>query len=133
MSTQLDTGGTNPLFAERQRLRTYWFWFLLFGIGTSIVGLIAISYTFLATVATVQVFGFFLIVGGVFQEANAVLGRSWGAFFVHFLVGLLQMFVVVLAVERPVMTAAIMTLMLADLFVIGGIGRILFAAMHSYT
>ena len=79
----------NPHYEECLRLHRCWAWFLVLGILLMVVGLVAMGATFIATLASVMVFGFLLLAGGTIQIVNAFLARTWRGFFVHLLAGTL--------------------------------------------
>jgi uncharacterized membrane protein HdeD (DUF308 family) len=96
------------------------------------VGLVAISSSFIATMATVVTIGILLMIGGVLEIIDAVLGRGWRGFGMHLLSGILYLVVGFLLIQRPLAAAAIFTLMLAAAFFIGGIYRIIVAVSERF-
>jgi uncharacterized membrane protein HdeD (DUF308 family) len=112
---------------ELQLLRRSWGWFAGFGAALIVVGILAIGYPVVATLATVEIVGFFLIAAAAFQFATAVWARRWGGFFLHLLTGLLYLFLGVLMIEQPGLGAAGYTLVLALFFVASGLFRVIFA------
>src|SRR5262245_58321613 len=121
-----------PVSDELQGLRDHWALFLILGIGVIIIGLLAISFSFFTTIATVAIFGTFLLLGGAMHLVNAVTGRNWRGFFVHLIIGVLYIVVGMLMLEHPVGAAAGLTLMLAAAFIAGGILRIVVAAIEHF-
>jgi uncharacterized membrane protein HdeD (DUF308 family) len=122
----------NPNDEECRRLRDYWLWFLILGVAIMMVGLAAISAPFLFTLTSVYVFGIMLLVGGIVQIVNAFLARSWQAFFVHVLIGVLNFVVGALMIEHPLQAILFFTLLLAVSFFVGGIARLIYGALNSF-
>jgi uncharacterized membrane protein HdeD (DUF308 family) len=120
------------LKAGVQQLRKWWALFLVLGIAMMLLGLVAIGMQFVATITTVLVLGILLLAAGVVQIANAVLGRGWRPFFLHLMAGVLDLIVGGLMIERPLMAAEALTLILAVSFVAGGSLRILYVVMERF-
>jgi len=113
-------------------LKSRWVWFVVLGTGIILAGLWAIAYSVLATLTTVLLIGILLVVGGAIHVIGAVLGRGWQGFFIHALMGVLYVLVGMLMVEHPVRAAAVLTLVLAVAYTVGGAARLLYAATHSF-
>jgi uncharacterized membrane protein HdeD (DUF308 family) len=86
-------------------------------------GVLAISYPHATTLLTTTFFGVVLIVAGVVEAAGAFWARAWGGFFLHLLIGLLSLFIGVIFVDKPLISAIEYTLLLAVFFVAGGLVR----------
>ena len=123
---------TSLMRAELDSLRGSWIWLLVFGVLLIIVGLVAISSAFIATLATVMIIGIILLVGGAVEIIDAFLGRRWRGFWMHLLGGLLYLALGFLMIQRPLAAAAAFTLMLAVTFFIGGIFRIIYAISERF-
>lgn len=132
MNLQQEHDRLNPQYEECLRLHDCWLWFLVLGIAIMLVGVAAIGAAFIATLTTVFVFGILLIVGGVVQIVNAFLARTWQAFFVHLLVGVLHLIVGGIMVEHPLRAAEGLTLMIAVAFLISGAARLIYGAVNSF-
>jgi uncharacterized membrane protein HdeD (DUF308 family) len=122
----------NPHYEECLRLHRCWAWFLILGILLMLVGMVAMGSTFIATLASVMVFGFLLLAGGTVQVVNAFLARTWRGFFVHLLAGTLQLIVGMLMLERPEEVATGLTLLLAAAFLAGGSIRIVITLLDRF-
>ena len=109
---------------ELRPLRRNWGWLLALGILLILVGMAAISSPVVATLATVEIFGVFLLIAAVVEFASAIWAIGWGGFFPHLLCGLLSLFLGVLLVDRPGLGAAGYTLVLAVFFVAAGVLRV---------
>lgn len=132
MSTDPHLPPQTLLQQELQHLRESWLLLLILGISLIIVGALAVISSFVATLATVAVFGTLLFLGGVLQLVNAVTCRNWRGFFVYLLAGILYAIVGMIMMNHPVAAAAGLTLMLAAAFMVGGTIRIVAAAVEHF-
>jgi uncharacterized membrane protein HdeD (DUF308 family) len=114
----------NYLLREIEDLRRNWVWFLILGVVLILLGMAAIGSATLATVATMLVFGWLLMAGGVLQIVHAFWARRWGGFVLQLLVGLLQFVVGVMVANHPLAAGGALTLLMAAFFVVGGIVRL---------
>jgi uncharacterized membrane protein HdeD (DUF308 family) len=118
--------------AAEDHLRRQWGWFLFLGVCLILAGVFAISYPGIATITTVEVFGFLLLFGAGVEVASAIWAARWGGFFLHLLGGLLYLFLGTLLIERPGLGAAGYTLILAVFFVASGLVRLVFSLTHQF-
>jgi uncharacterized membrane protein HdeD (DUF308 family) len=114
-------------------LRRRWGWFLALGIFLIVVGVLAILRPAVATLTVVEVFGFLLLFGAGAEIVSSLWARRWGGFFLHLLTGLLYLFVGAILLERPALSAAGCTLMLAVFFVASGLFRVVFAFSQQFS
>jgi uncharacterized membrane protein HdeD (DUF308 family) len=121
-----------PNQSELDSLRGRWLWAVALGAVLVVCGLLAIGYPTGSTEATVTLCGVLLLVGGGLQAGSAVWARGWGGFFVHLLGGLLAIFVGVIFIERPLISAVEWTLLMAIFFVAGGLIRAVSALTIRY-
>ncbi|MFY9739991.1 MAG: HdeD family acid-resistance protein [Candidatus Cybelea sp.] len=109
-----------------------WGWYLAVGIALILVGLYCIWAEGIATMASVIVLGAALFVAGIVQLAGAVMARGAGHIVLLLLVGILDIIVGLMLLEHPVAGALFVTLLLAVLFVFGGIFRFITALMLQF-
>jgi uncharacterized membrane protein HdeD (DUF308 family) len=102
------------------------------GIGLMILGLIAIGYSLIATLATALVFGILLLTSALFQVVTALWGRSWRGFFLHLLAGVLYFIAGLFMIENPLVTALGLTLLIAACLLVGGILRIVLSVIERF-
>jgi uncharacterized membrane protein HdeD (DUF308 family) len=88
-----------------------------------LVGVLALAYPAIATVETAIVFGVLLLIGGSLQMGVAVWARGWGGFVLNVLVGLLYLFLGLVLLDRPVVAAKELTLLLSVFMVAAGLVR----------
>jgi uncharacterized membrane protein HdeD (DUF308 family) len=109
---------------DLKQLKRSWFWFVLLGVALIILGVVAIGYSTLFTIASVEVFGIFLIVGAAFCIGGSFFTGSWGGFFLTLLTGVLQLVMGLISVLHPAELAIVYTLFMAVFFMVGGLFRI---------
>jgi len=109
--------GTEPLRAKRG-------WIVALGIIYVLAGLIALSSVALATVASVFVVGVMMLIAGMAEVINAFQVKSWGKFLLWIALGILYIVAGFATFENPLLTAALLTLMLGIALVASGIVRI---------
>ncbi len=112
-----------------EELRRGWGWFLALGIALVLLGLIALSWSVLATIATVALFGWLLLVGGILSTVHAFMRRRWGGFFIELFAGILYGLVGMMMLANPLEAGLALTLLIAIFLMIGGIFRIVTALM----
>ena len=82
-----------------------WQTFVVLGVVLVALGIFAMGAASLATLASVLVFGWALIVGGILQTVHAIFQPRWGGRALDVLTGVLFVGVGVLTVWRPVESA----------------------------
>ena len=119
---------TSPLFVEFEKLHHRWRWYLALGIGLVVLGGIAFALELAATLATVLVLSWLLVISGIIECIYAFRMRRWGGVFLHLVGGILGVLVGLLVVTHPVAGALAWTLLFASFFTVVGIFRIIAAA-----
>jgi uncharacterized membrane protein HdeD (DUF308 family) len=105
-------------------LKQNWGWFLGVGVVLVILGLLALLSAVTATMLSVELLGWLLLIGGILALVHAVLRRRWGGFFLELFTGILNIVVGLMLLDNPLAGAAILTLLIAMFLLIGGIFRI---------
>jgi uncharacterized membrane protein HdeD (DUF308 family) len=132
MSEGSSAPSTRLTGSDMPDLRGIWVLLVVLGIMLSIVGFVAIGSSFVATLATMLVFGIILVVGAILHVVTAVVGRSWRGFFLHVLMGILYLIAGVFMIERPVEAAVDLTLLIAASLLVGGILRIVMSVVERF-
>jgi uncharacterized membrane protein HdeD (DUF308 family) len=132
MSLVRDWSPAELLSSEKEHLGKHWFGLLCVGILLIVVGLMAMSAAFIATLATVMVFGILSLVGGGMEIANAFWARRWRGFWLHLLGGILYMVLGFFLIQQPLEAAAAFTLVMAVTFFIGGLFRIILSLAERF-
>jgi uncharacterized membrane protein HdeD (DUF308 family) len=108
-------------------LQRAWWQLLLLGVISVVAGLLAISATVVATLASVMFFGVLLLIAGVTEVIHALLVRRASSFALHLLAAAMYLIAGVFMIEDPVRAATVLTLLMAASFLVGGVLRIVFA------
>ena len=119
------TPGISPV----SEVRAKWGWFVALGAVLLVFGGIAAANLFWATVASVYYVGMLMIVGGAVHMAHAFQVKAWRETIVWALSAVLYLAAGVLAFVNPVLTSAVLTLMMACALLVAGAFRI-FAALR---
>ncbi len=107
----------------------HWGWLLALGIALIILGLIALSMTFAATLAAVWALGIVLLIGGIFEISNSFQRGRHGDLWMHLFTGILDIVCGALLIAFPAAGAAGLTFILAVFFLVGGPVRVFSALM----
>ncbi|MFT3881579.1 MAG: HdeD family acid-resistance protein [Gemmatales bacterium] len=99
----------------------------LLGLISIIAGFVAISYSVMATLASVTFFGILLMVAGGSEIIHAFLVRNLKGFALHLLAAALYLVVGLFMLEDPLQAALVLTKILAAYFIVGGVLRIIFS------
>ncbi len=118
---------TTPLLLEFETIRHRWGWLLALGILMICLGTIAFFLIPAATLGTVLVLGWLLVVSGIIECIQAFRERKSGGVFMHLVAGILGLFVGLLVVTHPVAGALAWTLLFASFFIIIGLFRLISA------
>jgi uncharacterized membrane protein HdeD (DUF308 family) len=109
--------------ADVSQAHRLWGWYVALGIVLILVGIYAIWAEMVATLALVVVLGVVLLIAGVAQIVSAFAARGAGHVILLLLVGALDIVVGLMLWGHPLIGALTITLLLAALFVFGGIFR----------
>jgi uncharacterized membrane protein HdeD (DUF308 family) len=110
--------------------RAKWGWFVALGVVLLIFGGIAFGNLFLATVASVYLIGWMMLLGGIVELVHAFGVKSWGRFFYWLLSGLLYSFAGFFAFYNPLLASAVLTFLLAVSLIVVGVLRIWVGYSH---
>jgi uncharacterized membrane protein HdeD (DUF308 family) len=132
MSLPLTTAPAALLQEERAKLRSGWWVFFVLGLVSVVVGLLAIGSAFIATLASVVVFGVLLMIAGAAEVIHSVMVRNLRGFAMHLLAAALYLIVGLFMLEDPVRAAEVLTLLLAASFIVGGVLRVIFSIVERF-
>lgn len=107
-----------------------WGWLLAQGILLVVLGTIGLGMTFWLTLATVFIFGIFLVIGGVVQLFQAFKCRGWQSILWHVIIGILYVLAGVIIFGNPLMASTMLTLLLGGVLIGIGIVRLVMALQH---
>jgi uncharacterized membrane protein HdeD (DUF308 family) len=102
-------------------------WLLFLGVVLIILGFLSLLVPILPTLAIVLFYGWILLLAGVAQVVAAFGSLRWGGFFLHLLMGLVDIVLGVVFLRHVDLGASVLTLLLIVGFLIGGIFRLVIA------
>jgi uncharacterized membrane protein HdeD (DUF308 family) len=122
----------NPLIGGMEEVRGSWGWFLALGILLALLGAACIVFDVTATFTSVLVFGWMLLIGGIFAFVQAFTTGTWSGFFIYLLSALLRGVTGYLLIRYPHIGAKSLTVVLASFFIVGGLFRAIGYAMAKF-
>ena len=115
----------SSLFAAGiEEVRKSWGWFLVSGVVLMVLGAVCIVKAQTATTFSILVLGWVLAISGVVWLVNAFQAWTWGGFFVYLLNAIIRVVTGYLLIRHPDAGAEGVTMVLAMLFIVGGLFRI---------
>lgn len=109
---------------ETARLSRGFGWLAALGVILVLAGLVGLIYTGVATLTSMILFGWLLLIGGVVGLLHAVQARDSGFFWLGAVVAALNIAAGVVVIARPDAAAAALTMFAALLFLTGGVFRL---------
>lgn len=122
-------GAGDPMLGDLHAVRQNWKWVLASGIAFVSLGAMALAYSVLVTLASVFVFGWALMFGGMLKAVHAFKVFQWSGFLLELLLAILYMVVGLMMATHPEAGALSMTLLIAAFFLVGGLSRIFAGAI----
>jgi uncharacterized membrane protein HdeD (DUF308 family) len=117
------SNGSNFSVAGLEQVRRSGVWFLVFGILLTILGAVCIGKAQTATAFSILALGWVLAISGVLWLINAFRAFSWHGFFLYLLNAIIRGVTGYLLLRHPDAGAAGVTMVLASLFIVGGLFR----------
>jgi len=99
-------------------------WLLGLGIALIVVGTFSVAVAMVATIASVLLFGWLLLLTGAMEVVYAFHQAKWTGIVLHVVNGVLSVVAGFLLVANPAAGALVLTLLMAMFFMIGGLFRI---------
>jgi uncharacterized membrane protein HdeD (DUF308 family) len=109
--------------AGLEQVRKSWGWFLAFGILLTVLGAVCVVKSQTATTFSILALGWVLTISGVLWLVNSVWAFSWHGFFLYLLNAIIRGVTGYLLIRHPDAGAAGVTMLLASLFIVGGLFR----------
>jgi uncharacterized membrane protein HdeD (DUF308 family) len=109
--------------AGLDKIHDSWGWFVVLGIALIALGVVCIMGDMTATLATVLALGWLLVIGAVVALVQAFRAYDWHGFFLYFLSALLRGVAGYVLIRYPGSGEVSITILLASLFIVGGIFR----------
>ena len=109
--------------AGLEKVRRSWGWFLACGILLTILGVVCVGKAQTATTFSILALGWVLMISGVIWLINSFYAFSWRGFFLYLLNAIIRGVTGYLLVRHPDAGAQGVTMVLAALFIVGGLFR----------
>jgi uncharacterized membrane protein HdeD (DUF308 family) len=109
--------------AGLDQVRRSWGWLLVFGILLIVLGMTCIGKAQIATTFSILALGWVLCISGVLWLVNSFYAFSWHGFFLYLLNAIIRIVTGYLLIRHPDAGAQGVTLLLATLFMVGGLFR----------
>lgn len=113
-------------------VRRSWLWFFLCGIALVLLGAACIVKAETATRFSILALGWVLIISAIVWLIGTFQTLTWGGFFVYLLNALVRGVTGYLLISHPNAGAEGVTMVLASLFIVGGLFRIFGASAIQY-
>jgi uncharacterized membrane protein HdeD (DUF308 family) len=104
-----------------------WGWLLAQGILLVVLGTVGLGMTIWLTLATVFIFGVFLVIGGGIQIFQTLKCKGWGSILWHALIAVLYVLAGLSIMADPLAASTLFTLLLAGALVGIGVMRLIMA------
>jgi uncharacterized membrane protein HdeD (DUF308 family) len=108
-----------------------WGWFLAFGIGLALLGILAIVRSVAVTIVSMLLFGWLLLMAAGIEIVQAIMVGKWAGLFQHWLHAVLFGVLGALIIQRPMVTAEILTLLMGMFFLVAGLLQLITPFMVS--
>jgi uncharacterized membrane protein HdeD (DUF308 family) len=115
-----------------EEVRKSWGWFLVSGIVLMVLGAACIAKSQTATTFSILALGWILAISGVVWLAGAFQTWTWGGFFVYLLNAIIRCVTGYLLIRHPDSGAEAVTMIVAALFIVGGLFRAIGAGMIQF-
>jgi uncharacterized membrane protein HdeD (DUF308 family) len=132
MSLSFATSPAGAPSDERASLRPDWWLLLALGLVSVLAGILAISSAVIATMASVLVFGWLLLIEATSEVIGGVMVRNGKGFVLHLVAAVVYLMVGLFMLGDPIRAAAVLTLLLATAFFAGGLLRIILSLVMRF-
>lgn len=96
-------------------------WFMFLGIALILLGIVAVIFPVVTTIAVKVFLGWIILIGGLATAFHAFSTQKWSAFFYNLLVGVLYVLVGGWLAFLPLTGVITLTVILATLFIVQGV------------
>ena len=96
-------------------------WFYFLGILLVILGIAAVAFPFVTTIAAKVFLGWLFLIAGIVQVFHAFSTRTWSAFFLDLLIGVLYVIAGAWLAFFPLTGIITLTFLLAVMFILHGV------------
>jgi len=118
---------THSLGEAIERLEGKWASITAFGVLLAALGVAAVAFSLVATIAAVTLNGVLFLISGVAEVAIGMHARAWGPFFLWVIGGVLYLAAGLICIVNPVLASVVLTLLLGAGLIAAGVVRLLLA------
>jgi len=118
--------------AGLEQIRRSWVWFLVFGIVLTALGILCVAMAQTATTFSILALGWVLLISGVIWFVNSFYAFTSHGFFLYLLNAIIRSVTGYLLIRHPDAGAQGVTMLLAALFIVGGLFRAAGAGVIQY-
>lgn len=118
--------------AGLEQIRRSWVWFLVFGIVLTVLGILCVAMAQTATTFSILALGWVLLISGVIWFVNSFYAFTSHGFFLYLLNAIIRSVTGYLLIRHPDAGAQGVTMLLAALFIVGGLFRAAAAGVIQY-
>jgi uncharacterized membrane protein HdeD (DUF308 family) len=115
-----------------EQIRRSWGWFMSFGVLLAVLGALCIAKAPTATRFSILALGWVLLASGVLWLVNSFYAYTWHGFFMYFLNAIIRGVTGYLLIRHPNAGAEGVTMLIAALFIVGGLFRITAASVLQF-
>ncbi|MWP46442.1 HdeD family acid-resistance protein [Gilliamella sp. Pas-s27] len=115
---------------ELQNLKPKSNWFILIGVILIVLGCLALTYQFIATVFSVYFIGSLILIAGIAQALHSFNIKSFGQSALWAVMGILYIVIGLMSFFQPVAVSSALTLVISFLLLMSGFTQ-LFAALNN--
>jgi len=119
---------SDVFYAGLEQVKKSWGRFLTLGILLMVLGVVCVAKAQTATAFSILALGWILVVSAVFWFVNSFYAFSWHGFFIYLLNAIMRGVCGYLLIAHPNAGAEGVTMLLAALFIIGGLFRAIAAS-----
>ena len=124
MSNASNVGSSAHSLGESiERLRRKWAAITAFGVLLVVLGVAALFFSLVATIATVTLNGVLFLIAGGAEIGIGMHAREWGRFFLWVVGGLVYIAAGVVCIVNPLLASAVLTLLLGAGLIAAGVVR----------
>ena len=118
--------------AGLEQVRRSWGWFLVFGILMIMLGIVCVGKAQTATSFSILALGWVLMISAVMWFVSAFFAYNWHGFFLYLLNAIIRGAAGYLLVSHPDAGVQGVTMLLAILFIVGGLYRAIASSIIQY-
>jgi len=122
----------NGFMAGIEEVEKSWGWLLGIGMLLMLLGIVCVGTARTATTVSILVFGWILVFSSLAWLVGAFQARSWGGVFLYLLNAIIRGVTGYFLLRHPDAGAEAVTILLASLFVVGGIFRIVATSLIQF-